>query len=44
MGHLAKAQAAQSELAVYSARTSTFLASRVTAYLELWRCIRLVYE
>ena len=44
MGHLAKAQAAQSEFAIYSSRTSTFLATRVTAYLELWRFVRLVNE
>jgi hypothetical protein len=44
MGHLAKAQAAQSEFAIHSTRASTFLATRVTAYLELRRFVRLVYE
>jgi hypothetical protein len=44
VGHLAKAQAAQSKFAIHRTRTSTLLAAGVTPYLELRRCVRLVYE
>lgn len=44
MGHLAQAQAAETELAVNRARATTFLAARIAAHLELGRCRRFIDE